>query len=307
MSGARGRTAGPAVGDPPPGDAVTAVAVCGLGLMGRPVAERLAEAGFRVSVWDRTPARAAPFEGGGVTVAPSPAAASAGAQVALVLVSDADAVRSVVAGPEGVAAGRPRVVAQMSTIAPHEIVELAVGLPPGVHLLDTPVTGSVPQVVTGRLRVLTGGDEEACRLADPVLRTLGTVVPCGPLGAASALKCVLNACVSPMMALLAEGLALADGLGLDRSLTLDELERTRVGPLVLRKRAMIEQDEFPADSRLRLFAKDMEIVEAAAAHSGTRMRLAGQARLLAAEAVAAGLGELDYSVLAGYLCGRDPS
>ncbi|MFG2378332.1 NAD(P)-dependent oxidoreductase [Streptomyces sp. NPDC048504] len=283
-----------------------AVAVCGLGLMGGPVAVRLAQAGYGVSVWDRTPARTAPFMRSGVTVAPSPAAATAGAQVAIVLVSDANAVRSVMSGPEGMVAGRPRVIAQMSTIAPHEIVELARGLPPDVHLLDSPVTGSVPQVVTGQLRVLTGGGDEACALARPVLETLGTVVPCGPLGAAAALKCVLNACVSPMMALLAEGLALADTLGLDPYLTLDELERTRVGPLVVRKRAMIEGGEFPADSRLRLFAKDMEIAEATAAHHGTRLRLAGQARLLAGEAMAAGLGDLDYSVLAGFLRGQKP-
>ncbi|MFE0174466.1 NAD(P)-dependent oxidoreductase [Streptomyces sp. NPDC059002] len=284
---------------------MTDVAVCGLGLMGVPVATRLAEAGFRVRVWDRTPAKAAAFAGGGgVTVAPTPAAASSGARVAVVLLSDFDAVRTVVGGPEGIAAGRPQVIAQMSTIAPQETRALAEQLPPDVQLLDSPVTGSVPQAATGRLRVLTGGDDTASAAALPVLEALGTVVPCGPLGAASALKCVLNACVSPMMALLAEGLALGDKLGLDEELLLDELERTRVGPLVVRKRAMIESGAFPADSRLRLFAKDMEVAEATAAASGARLRLAREARLLAAEAMAAGCGDLDYSALTGHVRGQ---
>ncbi|MFD8782868.1 NAD(P)-dependent oxidoreductase [Kitasatospora sp. NPDC059599] len=283
---------------------MTAVAVCGLGLMGLPVATRLAASGFSVSVWDRTPARAAALAGTGVTVAPSPAAAAAGARAALVLVSDFDAVRAVVGGPEGVAAGRPQVIAQMSTIAPHETLALAADLPSDVRLLDAPVTGSVPQASAGDLRILTGGDDAAHAAAGPVLEALGTVVRCGPLGAASALKCVLNTCVAPMVALLAEGLALADRLDLDQDLLLDELERTRVGPLVTRKRAMIESGEFPADSRLKLFAKDMGVAEATAAACGAQLRLAHQARLLAEEAVAAGLGELDYSVLAGYLRDR---
>lgn len=281
-----------------------AVAVCGLGLMGLPVAARLAGAGFPVRVWDRDPAKADALAGAGVTVAPSPAAASSGARVAIVLVSDAGAVRSVVGGPDGVAAARPRVIAQMSTIAPHELLALAGELPPDVRLVDAPVTGSVPQASTGQLRILTSGDDEACAAAEPVLDTLGTVVRCGPLGASSALKCVLNACVAPMVALLAEGLALADKLDLDQELLLDELERTRVGPLVVRKRAMIERGAFPADSRLKLFAKDMEIAEATAAACGTRLHLVREARLLAAAAMAAGLGELDYAVLVSYLRGE---
>ncbi|MFJ2778097.1 NAD(P)-dependent oxidoreductase [Kitasatospora sp. NPDC087315] len=283
---------------------MTAVAICGLGLMGMPVATRLANTGYRVSVWDRTPARAAAFAGTGVTVATSPAAAAAGARAALVLVSDFEAVRAVISGPEGVAVGQPQVIVQMSTIAPHETLALAEGLPPTARLLDAPVTGSVPQAAAGQLRILTGGDDATHIAAEPVLETLGTVVRCGPLGAASALKCVLNTCVAPMVALLAEGLALADKLDLDQDLLLDELERTRVGPLVTRKRAMIERGEFPADSRLKLFAKDMKVAEATAAACGVQLRLARQARLLADEAVAAGLGNLDYSVLTTHLRNR---
>ncbi|MGC4900473.1 NAD(P)-dependent oxidoreductase [Micromonospora echinospora] len=283
------------------------VAVCGLGLMGAPVAVRLAETGHRVRVWDRNPAKATALSGSGVSVAPTPAAACTEAEVAVVLLSDFTAVRSVVGGPDGIAAGRPLVIAQMSTIAPHESLALAGELPPGVRLLDAPVTGSVPHATAGQLRLLVGGDDETYAAALPVLEALGSVVRCGPLGAASALKCVLNACVSPMVALLAEGLALADRLDLDQDLLLDELERTRVGPLVVRKRTMIESGDFPADSRLKLFAKDMEIAEATAAAHGLRMRLAGEARLLAAEAVTAGLGDLDYAVLTSHVRGRGTS
>ncbi len=283
---------------------MTDVAVCGLGLMGAPVAARLAAAGHRVTGWDRSPGRAATLASGAVTVAGTPAEAASGAQLAIVLVNDADAARSVILGPDGVAAGRPRVIAQMSTIAPQETLALAGDLPPHVGFLDAPVTGSVPQAGSGQLRVLLGGDEATCAAVTPVLGVLGTLVRCGPVGSASALKCVLNACVAPMIALLAEGLVLGDRLGLDQELLLDELQHSRLGPLVARKRAMITQDEFPADSRLTLFAKDMQVAQAAAAGCGTQLRLAGEAALLANEAVAAGLGDQDYAVLTSYLRGR---
>ena len=282
------------------------VAVCGMGLMGSPVALRLSVLGHQVRVWDRSPDRAARLAGANVVPVSSPAGAACAADAVIVLVSDFTAVRSVITGAHGVAAGEPGVIVQMSTIAPAEITALAAALPADAALLDAPVTGSVPQAESGHLRVLASGDEDARDAALPVLGDLGTGAWCGPLGAGSALKCVLNAAVAPMIALLAEGLALADSAGLDRLMVLDELELTRLGPLVARKRAMVEQRRYPADSRLALFAKDMSLAMDMAAASGMRLRLAGEARLLADAAAAAGLGDQDYSVLIEHLASQVP-
>lgn len=277
------------------------VAVCGLGLMGSSAAQRLADIGHDVRVWDRSADRAARLAAADIMAVASPAEAANAADAAIVMVSDFTAVRSVITGPRGVAAGQPGVIVQMSTIAPAEVTALVAALPADTALLDAPVTGSVPQAKSGHLRVLASGGEDARDAALPVLAGLGTVVWCGPLGAGSALKCVLNAAVAPMIALLAEALALADGVDLDRRMVLDELELTRLGPLVVRKRALIEQQCYPADSRLALFAKDMRLATSMAAANGVRLRLAGQAQLIAEEAVTAGFGNHDYSVLAEYL------
>jgi 3-hydroxyisobutyrate dehydrogenase len=282
------------------------VAVCGMGRMGSAVTVRLSRLGHQVRVWDRCPDRAARMAGMSIVAVPSPAEAAGAADAAIVLVSDFTAARSVITGPFGVAAGQPAVIVQMSTIAPAEVTALAAALPAGAALLDAPVTGSVPQAESGHLRILASGGEDARDAALPVLADLGTVTWCGPLGTGSALKCVLNASVAPMIALLAEGLALAGSLGLDRRMVLDELELTRLGPLVTRKRAMVEQQRYPADSRLALFAKDMKLATGMAAANGTRLRLAGEARLLAEEAAGAGLGDQDYAVLIEYLTGQVP-
>jgi len=106
-----------------------------------------------------------------------------------------------------------------------------------------------------------------------------------------------------MVALLAEAVALGDRLGLDPSLVLDELERSRIGPLVRRKRTMLENGRYPPDARLGTFGKDMRLVEQAGAARGLAMTMAAAARHRADDAAGAGLDDLDYSVLVAHLRG----
>jgi 3-hydroxyisobutyrate dehydrogenase len=281
---------------------VDSVGFCGLGLMGAPMAARLLHAGFEVRVWNRTAAACDPLAAQGAAVASSPAEAAAGAGLVITMLADAAAVEAVVTGPggiaaDGIAAAAPPVLAQMSTVSPAQVRHLATLLPPGTRLLDTPVLGSVPQASDGSLRILAGGDAGTLERCREPLGALGEVALIGPLGAASALKLVTNAAVAPMVALLAEALALGTALGLDQGLLLDELARGRLGPLVERKRAKIERGSYEADSTLRLFTKDMRLVLQAGDESGVALRMAAAAEALAAEAERSGRGAEDYSVL----------
>jgi len=159
------------------------------------------------------------------------------------------------------------------------------------------VLGSVPQAREGRLRILVGGSPRAFDRSRALLTALGEPVYLGPAGRASALKTVVNAAVAPMVALLAESLALADSFGLEEEMVLDELSRSRIGSLVERKRPAIRSGVFGADSRLSLFAKDMRLVVESGRASGLGMRMAAAALVLAEAAEAQGFGSQDYSVL----------
>ncbi len=278
-------------------DTSPAVAFCGIGLMGGRMARRLLEAGIPVTAWNRDAARSGELARLGAAVADSPAAAATGAAVAITMLATPAAVREVVFGPGGIAAARPSVLIQMSTVSPGDTLGIRGRLPAGVDLLDAPVLGSAPEAAAGRLRILAAGDPVVVDRCRPVLAPLGETVHVGPIGAGSALKQVVNAAVAPMVALLAEAVALGGRLGLDQGLVLDELERSRIGPLVRRKRSRIERGEYPADVRLVTFGKDMRLVERAGQERGVPMRMAATARELADEAVAAGLGQFDYSVL----------
>lgn len=272
--------------------------------MGLPIANRLLATGFRTIVWNRSPARARQAAERGAEVAPTPAAAAARADLVITMLASPEALFEVVSGPDGIARGAPKALAQAGTVGCGHMTALAARLPDGCDLLDAPVLGSVPQAAEGTLRLLVGAEDAAFARWSPVLARLGDPVHVGQVPNGSALKHVLNAANAPMVALLAEAVALGEGLGLDRTLLLDELERSRIGALVRRKRAMVETGRYPADSRLGLFAKDMRLARQAGDDAGTPMAMVTAALALAEEAVAAGLAEEDYSALVGYRIGH---
>jgi 3-hydroxyisobutyrate dehydrogenase len=108
---------------------------------------------------------------------------------------------------------RPGTVwAEMSTVGPDAVRELAARVPDGATLVDAPVVGSTDKAEAAQLGILAGGDADA---VEPVLARFGTVTRTGPLGSAAALKLVVNVSLLGGIALIAEALALGDALGLD--------------------------------------------------------------------------------------------
>lgn len=287
-----------------PGTPDVSVAVCGLGLMGLPMACRLLAAGFRTTVWNRNPDAVRSATERGAEAAATPAEAAAHADLVFTMLASPEALFEVVFGPNGIAHAAPKALAQTGTVACGHVTALATRLPDDCDLLDAPVLGSVPQAEQGCLRLLVGADDAVFARWSPVLARLGEPVHVGPVPKGSALKHVLNAANAPMVALLAEAVALGERLGLDRALLLDELELSRIGALVRRKRAMIEAGDYPADSRLGLFVKDMLLARQAGEEAGLPMTIVAAALGLAEGAVAAGLAALDYSALVGHRLGH---
>jgi 3-hydroxyisobutyrate dehydrogenase-like beta-hydroxyacid dehydrogenase len=291
-----------------PATSDVSVAVCGLGLMGLPMTQRLLASDIRTTVWNRSPDAVRAAVAGGARVAATPAAAAAQADLVITMLASPAALFDVVSGPDGIAAAPPRALAQTGTVGCEQMTALSGRLPAGWDLLDAPVLGSVPQAVDGSLRLLVGADDAVFARWSPVLSRLGEPVHVGPVPNGSALKQVLLAANAPMVALLAEAIALGERLGLDRTVLLDELEQSRIGALVRRKRAMIEAGRYPADARLSVFAKDMRLIRESGEDGGVPMTMVASALGLAEQAVAAGLSDQDYSVLIGHRLSRlDPS
>ena len=239
------------------------IAVLGTGRMGTPICRRLLSAGHQVAVWNRTASRSERLVRAGARRADSPAAAVADADTVITVLSDAVAVDTVLFGPAGAASAlRPGTcLVQMSTIGPEAVAELARRLPAEVHLIDAPVVGSVDAAQAGRLTVLAAGDPAAVDRAAPVLQALGTVRRCGALGAGSALKLVLNTALVTAMAALRDTVAVADAVGVDRSVALAALGTGPLGGAA--KRATATGAWFP----IALASKDITL---ALRHLGDR-------------------------------------
>lgn len=214
--------------------AVTEIAVLGTGTMGAAIARRLLATGHRVVVWNRTPERGAALAGAGARVAATAAEAVAGAELVVVMLTDAAAVEEVLraAAP---ALRAEAVVAQMSTIGPDEVRAVAERLP--VPLLDAPVGGSLAAAEAGKLTIFAGGPRAVVEAAEPVLRQLGTVRHCGGIGAAAATKLVVNTAMLTALGALRDTLAVADAVGVDREAALDALAAGPLGGAVGRATA----------------------------------------------------------------------
>jgi len=126
----------------------------------------------------------------------------------------------------------------MSTVSPRVSREVAARVEErGAAMLDAPVSGSVPQVQTGTLTIMVGGDEDAYARVEPILRELGTPTHVGGSGQGLVLKLAINISLAVQMLAFAEGLVLAERAGVDRKLALDVMTQSPIGSPMLKARA----------------------------------------------------------------------
>src|SRR6185312_10573024 len=188
------------------------VAVMGLGIMGRGMAENLIARGFKVAVYNRNPARAEPFKGR-ARIAATPAEAARDADIIVAMVTDDDASRGVWLSDGGAltAAEPGAVIVEASTLSLAWGLELAgAARKAGLGFIDAPVTGSKQQAADGALRFLVGGAAADIDKARPALDAMGSdVVVMGPVGSGIVIKLINNFIAGVGVAAFAEGLAVA--------------------------------------------------------------------------------------------------
>jgi 3-hydroxyisobutyrate dehydrogenase len=278
------------------------VALMGLGLMGSGMARNLLAAGFPLTVYNRTPGKAAPLADAGARVASSPRDAAAGAEIVISMVSDDAASRAVWLGDDGALAGAEAgaLFIESSTVTVEWVRELAGRVAErGFELLDAPVTGSKPQAAEGQLLFLVGGSEHALEHARPVLSVMSRdIVHMGPTGSGALIKLVNNFLCGVQAASLAEALALIDASRLDRGRALEILTGGAPGsPMVKTLADRMSAGDFSTRFALRLMLKDLDYAYGEGARHAVPLRMAASARDVFEGAVEAGYGEKDLSAV----------
>ena len=202
------------------------VAFLGLGVMGYPMAGHLARAGHRVTVYNRTAAKAQAWatEYGGGTAA-TPREAAAGAAIVFACVGNDDDLRAVVLGPagayEGMAAGSVFVDHTTASAAVARAL-YAAGQARGVSFIDAPVSGGQAGAVNGALTVMCGGDAAPFAAIRPVAMAFAKAVTLvGASGAGQLAKMVNQTCIAGLLQGLAEGIAFGQRAGLDMKQVLE--------------------------------------------------------------------------------------
>ncbi|HXH72367.1 MAG TPA: NAD(P)-dependent oxidoreductase [Mariprofundaceae bacterium] len=241
----------------------------GLGIMGEPMAANLLKAGHRLTVWNRTAAKAAQLVNGGAVLAATPRELAKTADVIIMMLTGPAAIEAVLTGPDGMltAGIAGKTVINMSSIPPAYAREVDTLLrSQGATAIDAPVSGSRMPAEEGTLVILAGGDTADIERAEPLLLTMGKkVVHCGAAGQGSAMKMTVNLLLGTMMAGFAEAVNYGEKAGLDTATLLDTILAGPLGcGLYQLKRDMFVRHEYPPQFPYRHMAKDIGFILATA-------------------------------------------
>jgi 3-hydroxyisobutyrate dehydrogenase len=275
----------------------------GLGIMGSRMAANVRGAGFPLSVWTRTPGKAARWAAEhDATALATPAEVAAASDVVVSMVVDGDQVALVLLGPEGVArAAAPGLLCvDMSTIAPTDTRRIGAALAEReIGMLDAPVTGSSPRAEAGTLTIMAGGDAGDFARVRALLESMGElIVHVGERGQGSMLKLINNALGAANAAALAEALLLAKATGVD----LDAFERvcgagSAASAQLALKSAPMREHDYTTLFKTAHMLKDVRLCLEEAQAAGVPFPAAGHARDLLTATVGRGHGEEDYAAL----------
>ncbi|WP_262710542.1 NAD(P)-dependent oxidoreductase [Dinghuibacter silviterrae] len=256
----------------------------GLGNMGVPMAQRLLNAGFAVTVYNRSKGKAVE----GAALAATPGDVAQQSDVVFIMVSDDRAVREVFDG--GLWMGGKTFV-NMSTVSPEVSREVAVRCAAlGSHYVDAPVSGSVKQAQEGQLVIMAGGSVDVVERVTPLLAHLGKLVlRVGDTGAGNTAKLAINVLLGIHAQGLAEALLFARAHGVKAEDFLTIVNNGAMSNVFARiKGEAILHDNYTAAFALKHIAKDLRLAKA----EGLETPLA-EAAYETYQAAAAAMGEED--------------
>jgi 2-hydroxy-3-oxopropionate reductase len=279
-----------------------AVGFIGLGIMGRPMALHLLEAGFPLAVHSRSPGPVDELSAAGARACTSAGEVASSSDLVITMLPDTPDVELVLLGEKGV---RSRIapgslVIDMSTIDPLATRRFAdIFTAMGVGMIDAPVSGGERGAVDATLSIMVGGREDDVARAMPVFRAMGTtIVHVGESGAGQVAKACNQLVVASTIQAVAEALALADRAGVDPRRVREALLGGFAGSKILdiHGQRMIDRT-FSPGFRARLHLKDAGIVQRTAEQVGGRTPAFAVVANALLRLVESGGGELDHSAL----------
>ncbi len=278
------------------------VGFIGLGIMGKPMARNLMQAGFELVVYNRSREKADELAEEGASAPASSREVAEQSDVVVTMLPDSPEVREVVAGEDGVLEGieEGSLLVDMSTISPVVTEELAAEVEKkGARMLDAPVSGGEPGAVEGTLSIMVGGREEDFERVKPIFDVLGdTVVRVGEVGSGQVVKACNQIVVALVIEAVSEALVLGSKAGVEPAKIIEVLSGGLAGNKVMEaKQSFFLNHDFDPGFRVELHHKDLGIALSAAREYGVALPVTAIVDQMLEALMAKGAGERDHSAI----------
>jgi len=276
------------------------VGFIGLGIMGRPMAENLIEAGYELVAYNRTREKAEELDG--ATVADTPREVAEQSDIIITMLPDSPQVEEVLDGEGGVLEGVKEgdLIVDMSTISPVVTEELSEKAKDrGASLLDAPVSGCDVGAIDGTRSIMVCGSEEDFERARPLFEVMGgTVTHVGPVGTGQVVKAANQIVVALTIEAVSEALVLGSKGGVAPEKILDVLGGGLAGNKVMEaKREKMLEHSFDPGFRVELHHKDLGIALAAGREYGVTLPVTAVVDQMLETLKTRGRGDQDHSAL----------
>jgi len=278
------------------------VGFVGLGIMGKPMARNLMEAGYDLIIYNRSPGKVEDLASEAAEVAWSPKEVAEGGGIVFTMLPGPPEVREVVAGEDGLLQGAEEgsLLVDMSTSSPVLARELSrTAREKGVGLLDAPVSGGDVGAVEGTLSIMVGGEEENFERARPLFDVMGeTILYVGPSGTSQVVKACNQIVVALTIEAVSEALVLGSKAGVDPKKVIEVLSGGLAGNKVMEvKGEKFLSHDFEPGGKVESHHKDLGIALEAGREYGVPLPLTAMVDQMFGTLVAKGWEGWDHSAL----------
>ncbi len=285
---------------------MTKIGLIGTGMLGEAVGLHLLESGYDLNVYNRTKSKTKKLAENGATIFDLPKHMAKSSDLIITCVKDADAVKEVLFGNDGITSGKYTEisVADMSTINPTSAQEISKKLHTmKIKSLEIPVMGGPNVAIDGGLVLMASGDKELFETHQKIFKTIANkIFFLGESGNAHTIKLAMNMQISLLALSLSEGIILMKKAGIEPEKFLEILNSTYFGTGMSKKKAYkMIKNEYEPTFTLKNLKKDLDIIAKTAKDFDAVLPITERANKIYDDALAAGFGELDYTGVLAYI------
>ena len=274
----------------------------GLGIMGSRMANNLCKAGYNLSIYNRTKAKAKQLIANGARWVNNPAEVAKQSDILFTMLSTPEAVQEMAFGETGFLENLNvnTLWIDCSTVNPAFTKQMAEeATKRQIRFIDAPVAGTKGPAETGELLFLAGGDVADIQACQPLLDVMGRkTIHIGEQGMGVSLKMVFNLLLGEAMVAFSEALTLGQLLGISQGKLFDILVSSPVvAPFIAGVRPKIENNDYDPNFPLRLMQKDLHLASITANQQGVSLPGVNAIKEIFAQANQYGFANSDFSAV----------